>query len=177
MAIPRHLTDLKADLAHLLPAIGGRRGDPAPHHAPAPGTDIGQGWTVQLHRPRHLRDVGSLVATALGCVSPLKCLRALRLQGTVIDPLMDVAAVQRLVDVFGPGRPPVHQQLLGVPVAVLGPEPLGANLAGGQHDVGVMVALVSLTPRSVKGDVSDHPSGDELCLGEPAHQIAVLLRR
>ena len=48
---------------------------------------------------------------------------------------------------------------------------------GGQHDMRMVVALVSLTPRGVKGDVSDHPPGDELLLDEPAHQIAVLFNR
>ena len=56
--------------------------------------------------------------------------------------LMDVTALERLVDVLGPRRPPVHQ-LLGVLVVVLGPEPSGAGLAGGQYDMGTMVALVA----------------------------------
>jgi hypothetical protein len=51
---------------------------------------------------------------------------------------MDVTALERLVEVLGPRRPPVHQLLV-----VLGPEPLGAGLAGDQYDMGTMVALVA----------------------------------
>ena len=82
-----------------------------------------------------------------------------------------------MVDVIGLGRPPVHQQILGVPVAVLGPEHRAANLADGQHDMRVMVPLVNFTPRGVKRDVSNPPAGDELGLNEPARKIALLFRR
>ncbi len=139
--------------------------------------NIGQGRAVQLDGPRHLSNVAPLVAIALSRIGPLKRFLALRLQRAVIHPLVDVAALKGLVDVIGPGRAPVHQQLLGVPVAVLGTEPLGANLASGQHDMRMMVPLIPFTPRGVQGDVSDHPAGDELRLNEPAHQIAVLFWR
>lgn len=140
-AVPRHL-------AHLLPAIGGRCDDPAPHYTPPPGANVGQRRAVQLHGPRHLHDVDPLVATALGRLGPLEHLLTPRLQDAIIYALMNVATLKGVVDVIGPGRPPVHQQLLNVPVAVLGPKLFGANL-----------------------------TGDELRLNKFAHKIAVLVQR
>ena len=78
------------------------------------------------------------------------------------------------VAVLRPGFPPVLQNRHGVPVAVLGGEPLGVDLAGGEHDVGVVVALVAGQPRRVQGDVRDHATVHEGPLAEVADQLDAL---
>jgi len=102
--------------------------------------------------------------------SPRSRLVALRFERPVIHAVLDAGAFQGRVAVPRPGFPPAFQKLGLVPVAVLGGEALRVDLTGGQQDVGVMVALVTLTPRRVQGDVSHHAAIYELRLRVVADQ-------
>ncbi len=62
---------------------------------------------------------------------------ALRFQGAVIDPGIDVEFGQPRVDVFGPGLTPVGEQLGLVPLAHFGAEALVGDLPQSQHHMRV----------------------------------------
>ena len=81
---------------------------------------------------------------------------ALRLQAAVIDPRIDVEFGKALVDVFGPALAPLLNQLGLVPLPHLCAEPVFADLAHGEHDVGVRFGLAVRTNIPMDIEVGDH---------------------
>ena len=139
-------------------------------HLPRAGGKLGQRRAVQLNSAHGLHQLRTLVA-ALPCRRrQLKRLVPLCLQGPMIHAILDAGALKGGVRVPRPRLPPALQNLDLVPVAVFGGEALGANLAGGQQNVGVMIALVPLAPRRVQGDISHHATVHELRLCVVADQ-------
>ena len=102
---------------------------------------------------------------------PLKGLVPLCLQGAVVDALFDAGAFEGKVGVPRPCLPPVFEKPDLVPVAVLGGEAFGVDLAGGEQDMGVVVAIIAVAPRRVQGDIRDHAAIHELFLGEVPDQL------
>ena len=94
----------------------------------------------------------------------------------MIHAVLKAGAFKRRIAVARPRLAPALQNLDLVPVAVLGGEApaghaaLGVDLAGGQQNVGVMVALVAHTSRRVQGDVRHHATVHELLLRIVADQ-------
>ena len=88
----------------------------------------------------------------------------------MVDPQRVARPLQGGVAVLRPGFPPVLQHCHGVPVAVLGGEAVRIDLAGGQQDMGVVVALVAGQPRRMERDVRDHAPIHEGPLAEGADQ-------
>jgi hypothetical protein len=99
---------------------------------------------------------------------------ALRLQAAVIDPRVDIEFGQALVDVIGPALAPLLDQLGLVPVAHLRAEPVFADLAHGEHDMGVGLGLAVRANIPMDIEVGDHALFDELGLGKLPRQLDAL---
>ena len=92
----------------------------------------------------------------------------------MIHAILDAGALKGDVAVPRPGFAPAFQNLDLVPVAVFGGEALGANLAGGQQNVGMVIAIIAIAPWRVQGDIRDHATVHELFLGEVPDQLDTL---
>ncbi len=94
---------------------------------------------------------------------------ALGLEGAVVDPLGDGGALERLVDMPGPGLAPGLQQGPAVPGGLLLPEAGSARwieAAHGEEEMGVGVAAAVAGAAVVDGEIDDHAAGGELLLRE-----------
>jgi hypothetical protein len=87
---------------------------------------------------------------------------ALIFEGTVIDPGVYSEFPQALIDMGAPGLPPMLQQLIAVPFAHLGAEPVLVHAAHGQHHMGVGFGPTIRTDVPMHIEVSDHAAGDKL---------------
>jgi hypothetical protein len=167
----RHLGGMGLDL---MPDADGGNLLPALLQLPRARRQLGQGRAVQRDGPDGVFQRLGLVALLLGDVGQLQRLDALRLKGAVVDPLGVAGQLQGKVGILRPCLAPPLQNLDGVPVAVLGGEALGGDLAGGQQDMGVVVAVIAFAPWRMKGDVGHHAPVHELALAEVAHQLDAL---
>ena len=136
----------------------------------AAGGELRQRRAVQLDGPHGLHQLRALVAALPRCRGKLKRLVALRRQRPVVHAVLDAGAFKGRVAVPRPRLAPTLQNLDLVPVAVLGGEALGTDLAGGQQNMGMMVALVARAPRCVQGDVGHHAPVHEMIAHERPHQ-------
>ncbi len=110
---------------------------------------------------------GGLRIAALKCgLAQLHLLGVPRLKAAVIHPLVDPLTLKAAVGVVAPFLAPCLQQGLVVPRPVLAAKAIARDAAGGEHDVGMMVALVAFRPWGVNGDVGHHAAVDELVLGK-----------
>ena len=167
----RHLGGMGLDL---MPDANGCNLLPALLQLPRARRQLGQGRAVQRDGPDGVFQRLGLVALLLSDVGQLQRLDALRLKRAVVDPLAVAGQLQGKVDILRPCLAPSLKNLDGVPVAVLDSEALGGDLAGGQQDMGVVVAIIAFVPWRVKGDVSHHAPVHELALAEVAHQLDAL---
>ena len=167
----RHLGGMSLDL---MPDTDGGNLLPALLQLPCTRRQLGQGRTVQRNGPDDVFQRLGLVALLLGDEGQLQRLDALRLKGAVVDPLGVAGQLQGKVGILRPCLAPPLQNLDGVPVAVLGGEALGGDLAGGQQDMGVVVAVIAFAPWRMKGDVGHHAAIHKLPLAEVAHQQGAL---
>jgi hypothetical protein len=99
---------------------------------------------------------------------------ALRLQAAVIDPRIDIEFGKALVDMIGPALAPLLDQLGLVPLAHLRAEPVFADFAHGEHDMGVGLGLAVRANIPMDIEVGDHALFDELGLGKLARQLDAL---
>jgi hypothetical protein len=95
---------------------------------------------------------------------------ALRLKAAVVDARTDIQFGQPRIDVLGPGFTPGCKQLGPIPVAHLGAEPVFADLARRQHDMGVRLGLAVGADIPMQVEIGDHPAIDERALDEVARQ-------
>ena len=154
-----------ADSGNLLPAL---------LQLPRARRQLGQGRAVQRDGTNGMFQRLGLVALLLGDMGQLQRLDALRLKGAMVDPFNMAGLLKGKVGVLRPRLAPTLQNLDGVPVAVLGSETLGGDLARGQQDMGVVIAIIAIAPRRMKGDIGHHAPVHELALAEVAHQLDAL---
>ena len=89
---------------------------------------------------------------------------ALLCEGAVVNAHAVPCPLQSLIGLHLPRFAPVLQKRLVVPTAVFLAEPIRANVAHGEQDVGVRVLALGV----VNGNVGHHASIHELATGEAA---------
>ena len=85
---------------------------------------------------------------------------------------LDLAQIA--VRVIGPALAPILQQLLAVPRAVFAFKAVRTNGTGGQHDMGMVIALIAILAGGMKRHVRNHAPIDKGGLHKGPHQIAPL---
>ena len=85
---------------------------------------------------------------------------------------LDLAQIA--VRMIGPALAPILKQLLAVPRAVFPLKAVRTNGTGGQHDVGMVVALIALLAGGMDRHVRNHAPIDKGGLRKGPHQIASL---
>ena len=95
--------------------------------------------------------------------------------GAMVDPRVDPEFRQPLVDVRAPRFPPMLQQFVPVPVALLLAKAVGPHFAHRQHDMGVWLGASVLGLVPVHIEIRDHATLHELLRDKIARQRDALL--
>jgi hypothetical protein len=98
-------------------------------------------------------------------------LDALLCECSVVNAHAVPCPLQSLIGLHLPRFAPVLQKRLVVPASVFLAEPVRANVAHGQQNMGVRVLALGV----VNGNVCHHASIHELATGKASHQFALLV--
>ena len=95
----------------------------------------------------------------------------------MVDPGFDAVLFQCGVHASRPGFAPFLDQSLIVPLPDLVAEAIGIDMAKGEHDVRMFVALVTLLPGRVHRTIGHHAKADKFIADEAYQHGATLLVR